>query len=69
MGVHLAEGRDGIERLVHTGQMRVWLCDRCKLFCGCTYAIVGVVRYAFCPNCDDVTKQLSSAYSEQGSKK
>ena len=57
MGEHHTIGMNGIERLVHTGYMRIWLCKKCKDFCGFTYAILKVQRHAFCSKCDETTDQ------------
>ena len=57
MGMHHTIGTNGIERLVHTGPMNIWLCKVCEGFCGKTYAPLKVIRYAFCRVCDETTDQ------------
>jgi len=60
MPVHKTTNSRGIERLVHTGQMRHWRCAKCDGSCGYTWAQERVIRYAFCQSCDEVNQRVAT---------
>lgn len=59
MGIHFTEDRRGVTMLVHTGYMNIYICTKCKGFCGHTRAPLKVLRYNFCGICNKTTQQVA----------